>query len=675
MRHYMKSIIALTAMLLCTAGIKADPTVVFIMQLDGETIAAGTASPGTVDKRFEPGKCILTVTPAEGKYIEAGNISYVLTKGAQFAEVRRYTPGIDNTSRSVTATQPDADPTGPTEYFFLLEGDFDYEVTLDFQSLIDISNATVTLEEESFCYSGSETKPKVSSVLLNSTTINNSNYEVTYANNVNAAQATDATPPTVNVTATKLPYTGTATAKYTIAPKSVTITADNASKTYDGNPLTAGDFTATDLETGDTHTFTVVMTAASTLTNVGTQPNVIDMVDGVAVTTGTETAVGNYMVTTVDGTLTVTPITASVTITGHSSMAVYDGMAHSITGYNVTISNDLYKESDFSFSGTASASLTDAGTATMGLKADQFTNNNANFSTVTFTVTDGTLTISPKAVTVTADDKTKVAGEADPELTATVEGTVGNETVAYSLSRVKGEVAGEYDITVSGEATQGNYTVTFVNGAKLTITSKTYVVTAKNEWLTFSADMDVLMPDGLTAYTCKLDPTGTAVLYYEISEDQLKVDGQRVLKANNGVLLHGTANTTYTFTGIGGPHLNVDVDVNVKNAMSYGETQLIPVLTETHFDMGQIYVLSNNQFVGITESETKVPANRAVLLLPDGTQAARTLRLADSGATEIVDVDVDVDVNCWYTLDGRKFHSQPTRKGVYIRNGRKVVIR
>ena len=81
------------------------------------------------------------------------------------------------------------------------------------------------------------------------------------------------------------------------------------------------------------------------------------------------------------------------------------------------------------------------------------------------------VTIAPKAVTVTADDKTKVEGEADPELTAKVEGLIGEDKVAYTLSRTEGETAGEYAITVSGEAAQGNYAVSFVS-AKLTITAK-----------------------------------------------------------------------------------------------------------------------------------------------------------------------------------------------------------
>ena len=91
-----------------------------------------------------------------------------------------------------------------------------------------------------------------------------------------------------------------------VTPKAVTITANDKTKVYDGTALTEGGFTATALSTGDSHTFTVAMTNDSRITNFGTQPNVIATVDGTAITIGTPTAVGNYLVTTVDGTLRIT---------------------------------------------------------------------------------------------------------------------------------------------------------------------------------------------------------------------------------------------------------------------------------------------------------------------------------------------------------------------------------
>ncbi len=72
-------------------------------------------------------------------------------------------------------------------------------------------------------------------------------------------------------------------------------------------------------------------------------------------------------------------------------------------------------------------------------------------------------------MTVTADNKSKVFGEKDPELTATVTGTIGKDTVEYTLSRKAGEDVGTYTITPSGKAEQTNYKVTYATGT-LTIT-------------------------------------------------------------------------------------------------------------------------------------------------------------------------------------------------------------
>ena len=100
-----------------------------------------------------------------------------------------------------------------------------------------------------------------------------------------------------------------------------------------------------------------------------------------------------------------------VTIVGKNSTLPYDGEEHSVSGYEVSISNPLYKESDFTFTPSESADLdddnvitarrTDAGTTNMGLAAGQFANKNSNFKEVEFVVTDGYQTITPIDVAVT----------------------------------------------------------------------------------------------------------------------------------------------------------------------------------------------------------------------------------------------------------------------------------
>ena len=108
-------------------------------------------------------------------------------------------------------------------------------------------------------------------------------------------------------------------------------------------------------------------------------------------------------------------------------------------------------------------SITDVGTLNVKAKAE-----NKNYKDVTV---DYTLKVTRKAVTVTADNKSKLFGETDPKLTAKVAGTLGDDTVKYTLSREAGEAVGKYEITVKGDKLQGNYTVTYVAGT-LTITSQ-----------------------------------------------------------------------------------------------------------------------------------------------------------------------------------------------------------
>ena len=99
--------------------------------------------------------------------------------------------------------------------------------------------------------------------------------------------------------------------------------------------------------------------------------------------------------------------------------------------------------------------------------------NSFDPSNYDITVEEGTFTITPRTVTVTADDKTKTKGEDDPELTATVEGLVDGDEIEYTLSREEGEEIGTYTIYVEGDEIQGdgNYEVIFVPGT-LTIVRK-----------------------------------------------------------------------------------------------------------------------------------------------------------------------------------------------------------
>ncbi len=89
---------------------------------------------------------------------------------------------------------------------------------------------------------------------------------------------------------------------------------------------------------------------------------------------------------------------------------------------------------------------------------------NSNYSNTP--IAEYTLKVKQAEVTVTANAVSKTYGESDPTtFTASVEGTYNGDTVDYSVERkVPGEDAKTYEnaIVPSGEASQGNYSVTYV---------------------------------------------------------------------------------------------------------------------------------------------------------------------------------------------------------------------
>ena len=94
----------------------------------------------------------------------------------------------------------------------------------------------------------------------------------------------------------------------------------------------------------------------------------------------------------------------------------------------------------------------------------------------------GELSITPKPITVTADDKSKVYGQSDPALTYSV--TSGSlepgDSLSGSLTRDPGQDVGTYDITQGALSAGSNYDLTFVAG-ELSITPKPITVTADDK--------------------------------------------------------------------------------------------------------------------------------------------------------------------------------------------------
>ena len=204
-------------------------------------------------------------------------------------------------------------------------------------------------------------------------------------------------------------------------------------------------------------------------------------------------------------------------------------------------------------------------------------------------------------------------------------------------------------------------------------------VTPVNKYWTLGIGCDVIIPDGIDVYTVQAK-NSAEVATEIIPEEMLKRGNERIIKANNGVLLLGEAGKSYDLWAYSG-RIASGMPVATSDNKDYGSDNCLePVVENKHYESGHYFVLQNNEFHSILAEgdEVKVPAGKAVLHLGNN-QAGATARvlLIDAETTKIGRTDITDDTDkagAWYAIDGRRV-AQPTKKGVYLFNGRKVVVK
>jgi sugar lactone lactonase YvrE len=278
-----------------------------------------------------------------------------------------------------------------------------------------------------------------------------------------------------------LPLTQTATLIITPAP--VTITADNFTRPYNTpNPTFTGTITGVVAGQSITDTYT---TSATQLSAPGTYP----IAPGNPPTAGPGTLLSDYTITVVNGTLTITQNSGSVSINSPAVTSVY--------GTAYTLMSTISSTSAPTPTGTASFSI---GAVTLCSNvpltggvvscSPSPTLENVGSYTVTVSYSGDTfypaatssinLTITPAPVTITANNTSRQYDTPNPTFTGTITGVAAGQSITdtYSTSAVLLSPPGNYPISPTNPPTAGpgtllsNYIIIVINGT-LTITQDT----------------------------------------------------------------------------------------------------------------------------------------------------------------------------------------------------------
>ena len=227
--------------------------------------------------------------------------------------------------------------------------------------------------------------------------------------------------------------------------------------------------------TGDT---AASLTTPPTLTTTATAASHV----GSYAITASGAADPDYSIRSVAGSLTVT--SAPLTITANNQSKVYGAALPTLTA-----SYSGFVNGDSAASLTTPPTLSTTATAASHGAGNPYAISASGAVDPDYTISyvAGRLTITPAALTITANNQTKVYGQANPALTVSYSGFVNGDTAASlttpptvtttatTLSPVSGS---PYPITASG-AVDSDYTISYVAG-KLTINPDATTITARS---------------------------------------------------------------------------------------------------------------------------------------------------------------------------------------------------
>ena len=209
---------------------------------------------------------------------------------------------------------------------------------------------------------------------------------------------------------------------------------------------------------------------------------------------------------------------------------------------------------------------------------------------------------------------------------------------------------------------------------------KTFSFAEGQEWSTWCDQYEWTKPEGIEVY----DVTGVSNSNVSISLIE-----NSVIPAYKPVLLKkkdsGSLESTIYSVGTAPESYDSDkyvLTTDVSGATLVGNTKyeenIWPCI---YFTELKTYVLYNGKFV-LADKNSGLPAHRFWINLDiDGAEInnnnkSRSLSIGGDGTTGINSVEnLEFRDESWYSLDGRKLEGVPAKKGLYIHNGKKEVVK
>jgi len=381
-------------------------------------------------------------------------------------------------------------------------------------------------------------------------------------------------------------------------------------------------------------------------------------------------AVGSYVVYyKVDGTdnyagiepasIEVTIAAAAATITAESEQsATYSGEAHEIaaTVDKGEIAITYYNSEDEREKGSNALETAPVNAGTYYARVSQTSDSyTANPVDVTFTI--GQKTLTEDMVTLSAESFEYNGETQKPEVTVSDKMTVKEvetEIITaddYTITNEGGSAVGTYTVTVTGKGNYtGEVTKTFEISRRTVSADELGISGEGNYGSYYHATEDLALPEGYSAYIVS-GITGAAATLTAISY---------IPKATPVIVSQSGDSGEATDAATGGNMMqHADGDVTVASIN------------------GTVYGLYNNVLMRVSRT---IPAGKNYLVVTGAAGAPKLTFVVDKGqgegsATAIGTIEAsEADHDAWYTLDGRRLQQKPSQKGLYIRNGQKVVV-